>query len=165
MLLTNGSEIPFGLLVWSTGIGPTLAAANFPLPKDDKSRFRVDEHLRVKGHEGIYALGDCSFMEGKGFPATAQVAMQQGAYLGKELNRLALGRAPKPFRYKHYGMLAYVGDHSAVADLSSIKGRGRTTFLFWRSAYLTRLVSWKNKMLVLFDWFKAVLFGRDISRF
>jgi NADH dehydrogenase FAD-containing subunit len=38
-------------------------------------------------------------------------------------------------------------------------------YLFWRSAYLTRLVSFKNKVLVLFDWLKTSVFGRDLSRF
>jgi NADH:ubiquinone reductase (non-electrogenic) len=163
--LNDGSEIPYGLLLWSTGIGPTIAANNFDLPKDKASRFLVSESLRVKGEENVYAMGDCSLVEGKNFPATAQVAMQQGAYLGKELTRLAKGKSQRPFQYHHYGMLAYVGDNSAVADLAAIKGMGRAAFIFWRSVYLNRLVSVKNKMLVLFDWFKATLFGRDISRF
>lgn len=165
IVLSDGSEMPYGMLVWSTGIGPTIAAANFDLPKDKASRFLVDEYLKVKGHDNLYALGDCSFIEGKGLPATSQVAVQQGYYLGKTLTQAARGVLSKPFRYRHYGMLAYVGGNAAVADLSAIKGRGRATYLFWRSAYLTKLVSWKNKMLVLFDWFKATLFGRDISRF
>jgi NADH:ubiquinone reductase (non-electrogenic) len=62
-------------------------------------------------------------------------------------------------------MLAYIGSGKALADLSSFKGKGFSTWLFWRSAYLTRLVSLKNKILVLFDWFKTFFFGRDISRF
>ena len=37
--------------------------------------------------------------------------------------------------------------------------------LFWRSVYLTKLVSLANKAKVLFDWVKARLFGRDLSRF
>jgi len=28
-----------------------------------------------------------------------------------------------------------------------------------------KLVSLKNKVFVLFDWFKALAFGRDVSRF
>ncbi len=37
--------------------------------------------------------------------------------------------------------------------------------LFWRSAYLTRLLSLRTKAQVLFDWIKSQVFGRDISRF
>jgi len=46
-----------------------------------------------------------------------------------------------------------------------VKGRGFATWLFWRSAYLTRIVSLKNKTLVLFDWLKTAVFGRDLSKF
>ena len=53
----------------------------------------------------------------------------------------------------------------ALADLANFKGKGFATWIFWRSAYLTKLISLKNKMLVVFDWFKTFVFGRDISRF
>ena len=99
------------------------------------------------------------------FPATAQVAQQEGKYLAKALARTFRGLPLKPFRYRHYGMLAYVGSNRALADLAAVKGKGFSTWLFWRSAYLTRLVSFKNKVLVIFDWVKTFVFGRDISRF
>ncbi|HET9870169.1 MAG TPA: FAD-dependent oxidoreductase [bacterium] len=162
--LNNGETLRFGLLVWSTGIGPTIAANNFPLPKDKASRILTDPTLKVKGFEDVYALGDCAFVGDQGLPATAQVAMQQGKYLGRALNRLSRGKPPGPFRYHNYGMLAYVGDDAAIADVEGLKSKGKAAFFFWRSAYFTRLLSVKNKILVLFDWLKTSLFGRDISR-
>jgi len=71
----------------------------------------------------------------------------------------------EPFHYKHLGMLAYIGSNRALADLQNFKGRGWATWLFWRSAYLSRIVSLKNKFSVMTDWIKAKLFGRDISQF
>jgi NADH:ubiquinone reductase (non-electrogenic) len=62
-------------------------------------------------------------------------------------------------------MLAYIGGGEALADLPQAKWSGRSAWLFWRSVYLTKLVGWSNKVKVLFDWFKARLFGRDLSRF
>lgn len=91
--------------------------------------------------------------------------MQEGNYLAKALNRLADGKPAEPFKYNHHGMLAYIGEDAAIADLNAIKGKGRGTYFLWRSAYFTRLMSWKNKILVLFDWLKTGFFGRDISRF
>jgi NADH dehydrogenase FAD-containing subunit len=43
--------------------------------------------------------------------------------------------------------------------------KGFLAFLLWRSAYWTRSVSVVNKVLIPMYWFKAFLFGRDISRF
>ena len=62
-------------------------------------------------------------------------------------------------------MLAYIGAGKALADLPNVQWSGRAAWLFWRSVYLTKLVSPSNKIKVLFDWLKARLFGRDLSRF
>ncbi len=165
VILHDGTEIPFGLVVWSTGLGPTSLVHSLRFPKDKASRLITDEHFCVKNTRNIYAMGDCATIEGQNLPATAQVAQQQGRYLARTLNRMAKGKPLKPFRYHHMGMLAYIGSKRALADLPGVKGRGFSAWLFWRSAYLTRLVSLKNKILVLFDWFKTSIFGRDISRF
>ena len=79
--LEDGSELYYGLLVWSTGIGPTRFAQRVDLPKDSKSRLIVDDWFRVKAYENVYALGDCSVVESGELPATSQVAQQQGKYL------------------------------------------------------------------------------------
>ncbi|KAK1769155.1 pyridine nucleotide-disulfide oxidoreductase-domain-containing protein [Phialemonium atrogriseum] len=74
----------------------------------------------------------------------------------------------KPFHYSHQGSLAYIGSEKAVADVSWFNGNvaagGRLTYLFWRSAYLSMCFSSRNRLLVLNDWFKSKLFGRDVSR-
>ena len=163
--LKNGTTIPCGLVVWTAGVGPSDLVKSLLFQKDASSRILTDELFRVAGHEDIYAVGDCATPKEKNFPATAQVAQQEGKYLAAALAKKIKGREVRPFRYRHYGMLAYVGSNRALADLSSIKGKGFSTWLFWRSAYLTRLVSVKNKVLVIFDWFKTFVFGRDISRF
>jgi NADH:ubiquinone reductase (non-electrogenic) len=165
IVLADGTEIPYGLVVWSTGVGPTEFVRDLPFEKDRAGRLITDAYLRLKGFPNIYAAGDCMTIEGRPFPATAQTAQQEGAYLARSLNHLMKGKTPRPFAYRHYGMLAYVGSGRALADLAAVKGKGFSTWVFWRSAYLTKLVSLKNKVLVLFDWVKTVIFGRDISKF
>jgi NADH:ubiquinone reductase (non-electrogenic) len=163
--LRDGTAIPYGLLVWSTGNTQTPFVSELPFAKDPTGRLATDSYFRITGTTNIFAAGDCATVEGKNFPATAQVAMQAGKYIGTHLNAIVDGRNPNPFTYKHFGMLAYVGSNRALADLPKLKGKGFSTWLFWRSAYLTRLVSTKNKILVLFDWVKTFLFGRDVSSF
>jgi len=165
VILEDGSRVSYGLLVWSTGVGPSPFVQSLPFPKTQNSRILVDALLRVKGFTNIYALGDCATKEDINLPATSQVAQQEGTYLARALNRIAEGKRVRPFHYRHFGMLAYVGSNRALADLAAVKGRGFSAWLFWRSTYLTKLVSWKNKILVVFDWLKTLLFGRDISRF
>ncbi|KAI1202078.1 pyridine nucleotide-disulfide oxidoreductase-domain-containing protein [Nemania serpens] len=115
-------------------------------------------------------------------PATAQRANQQGVYLGHKFNRLALC-APglsrnevrdgdvddacyKAFEYHHLGSLAYIGN-SAVFDLGS--GWGFTGGIWavyaWRSAYFAQSVGLRTKFLMMMDWLKRGLFGRDLISF
>lgn len=165
ILLRDGTEIPYGLIVWSTGIGPTEFVQSLSLQKDRGGRLIIDNYFLVKGTENIFSAGDCSVLEDRPLPATSQVAQQQGRCLARQFRRLHKGKPASPFHYRHYGMLAYVGGNKALADLAAFKGRGFSTWIFWRSAYLTKLVSLKNKILVVFDWIKTLVFGRDISRF
>jgi len=163
LFLQEGEEIPFGLLVWATGNAPNPFIAALPFAKE-KGRMIVDEYLRVAGQDSIYALGDCAVVEGNAMPATGQVAEQQGKYLAHAFRLRAKGKAVPPFLYRPMGMLAYVGGNRAVADLPGIKSHGFGVFLFWRSVYLTKLISLRNKVMVVFGWLRTYLFGRDLSR-
>lgn len=165
ILLNDGSKISYGLLVWATGNTASELISKANLPKTDKNKIKIDNFLKVKGFDNIFALGDCSEQEEHPFPVTAQTAQQQGKYLGKTLNKMAKGIKIKPFRFRDFGMLAYIGNHKALANTPQYKGSGFGAWLFWRSVYITKLVSSKNKVLVLFDWFKTFIFGRDISNF
>jgi NADH:ubiquinone reductase (non-electrogenic) len=164
--LADGEEdLPAGLVVWAAGQGPPPLVERLDLAKSDRGRLLVDDHLRLLEHQDAYGLGDCSSLQGHPLPATAQVAQRQGKYLARALERRRRGLPVAPFDIRSSGMLAYIGGGRALADLPHVKWRGRSAWLFWRSAYLTKLVSLANKVKVLLDWANARLFGRDLSRF
>lgn len=110
-------------------------------------------------------------------PATAQVASQQGHYLADVLNNDAKSeskpeeRIVPPFRYKHLGSLAYVGSHAACLDLAHTEYAPKSKFALsgpgalylWRSIYLSEQVSLRTRSLLVLDWMKRFLFGRDMS--
>ena len=77
-----------------------------------------------------------------------------------------------PFQFLNLGILAYTGGGSALAQLqltpaeqSTVKGRGKIGFSLWRSVYLSKQVSWRNRCLVCLDWVTTKVFGRDITSF
>jgi len=116
-------------------------------------RIYVDNHLRVLGedHSNVYAIGDCALPVKMNLPPTAQVAQQQGKYLVKLLNKMVGNKEhpkQKPFIYHHQGMMAYLGMNVALLDAPYVKGSGFLAWVFWRSAYFTKLVSIRNKILV-----------------
>lgn len=185
IILNNGTEVPYGLLVWSTGVGPSSFVKSMEVPKSPGGRIGIDEWLRVPSAQDIFAIGDCSgFLESTGkpvLPALAQVAERQGKYLAEQLNRIGkagggyANRARdmefgEPFVYKHLGSMASLGRYKALVDLRQGKeGKGLslagfTSWIIWRSAYLTRVLSWRNRLYVAINWATTFVFGRDISR-
>lgn len=164
VVLAGGEAIDCGLVLWAGGNAPVPFVASLDLPLKG-GRVIVDDHLRIPGRKGAYALGDCAAVGEPPLPASAQVAQQQGKYLARAVASLRDGGYVEPFRFRAAGMLAYIGGGEALADLPQVRWSGRGAWLFWRSVYLTKLVSTANKIKVLFDWVKARLFGRDLSRF
>eukprot|EP00531_Pseudo-nitzschia_arenysensis_P001355 CAMPEP_0116138558 /NCGR_PEP_ID=MMETSP0329-20121206/12844_1 /TAXON_ID=697910 /ORGANISM="Pseudo-nitzschia arenysensis, Strain B593" /LENGTH=531 /DNA_ID=CAMNT_0003633545 /DNA_START=86 /DNA_END=1681 /DNA_ORIENTATION=- len=86
----DGTEFPFGMMVWSAGLAPVKFVEDSGLPIA-KGRITVDDFLRVPEEKGrIFALGDCSIVgghEGKmGLPPTATIAEQQAYYLSDAFN-------------------------------------------------------------------------------
>jgi len=165
-LLSDGSQLRFGLAVWSTGLAPNPLVVGLDAPKDRVGRLLVDDHLLVRGLQDVYALGDCAQIEGAGLPALAQVAAQQGKWLAKHFNAEASNKPlPGPFKFIYRGMLTYVGHYQALVDMPQTKGSGLWAWALWRSYYLTTAISWKNKMIIPMQWLLTWLFGRDVSRF
>jgi NADH dehydrogenase FAD-containing subunit len=76
----------------------------------------------------------------------------------------------KPFQFLNLGILAYTGGGSALAQVTPapnvppIKGTGKIGNAVWRSVYLSKQVSWRNRFMVVNDWTSRKLFGRDITR-
>ncbi|KAF5746000.1 NADH dehydrogenase putative isoform 1 [Tripterygium wilfordii] len=113
-------------------------------------------------------------------PATAQVAAQQGTYLSRCFNRReqceGLPEGPRrfrsggrhqfrPFRYKHFGQFAPLGGDQTAAELpGDWVSMGQSTQWLWYSVYASKQVSWRTRMLVISDWTRRYIFGRDSSR-
>lgn len=51
-----------------------------------------------------------------------------------------------------------------MQDAKGISHAGFVSWLVWRSAYLTRVVSWRNRFYVAVNWTTTMVFGRDNSR-
>jgi len=120
-------------------------------------------------HDEFRSLIERSDSEVTVLPATAQVASQEGKFIGKELNQLITNQDMekiKPFRYRHHGSFAGLGGGEAVGEVPGmVKGGGIQIWLMWRGIYLSKQFTPTNMLLLCFDWLRTSLFGRDISRF
>ncbi|KAJ1309624.1 hypothetical protein OPQ81_006393 [Rhizoctonia solani] len=169
----GGEAVQFGMLVWATGLATNPFVARMKgIEKEPAHQARIltDAKLRVLKEGGgamedVFALGDCAMVkDGPVLPTTAQVASQKAKYLVKHLNADDTNVTPD-FVFKNFGALAYLGGWRAIMQGESQNVKGWAAWVIWRGAYLTKSVSWRNKILIPTLWMINWLFGRDISRF
>jgi NADH dehydrogenase len=94
--------------------------------------------------------------KGKPLPGVAPVAKQEGAFVAKVIRRRAEGRpAPAAFHYRDRGNLATVGRAFAVADFPRVGLSGFLAWLVWLFVHILYLIGFRNRVLVLVQWFWA----------
>ena len=161
-VLGNGTQIATNTVVWTAGVAPNPALREWPLPLDEKGRVEVDELLRVRGHEHVWALGDCALVPNsrsdRPDPPTCQHALRQARRVAKNLTG-----PPEPYGYRMLGQVATLGRHKGIAEVLGLRLRG---FLGWwvtRSYHLYQLPLAQRKVRVVVDWTVALFFRRDIA--
>ncbi len=145
-----------GCVVWGAGVKPSPASKWLGLTEDRAGRIPVDGNLRVAGFDEIYALGDTALTVGtdsKPLPGLAQVAKQQGVYLGRYLAR---GKT-SPFVFKNRGNTAVIGRNAAVFDFGSWTLKGRLAWLLWAFVHVYLLVNFEKRILVSIQWISRYL--------
>jgi len=183
--LSDGTELEYGLMVWSAGLAPTVFTENLDSenldPADRVMRSRAgriitDKYLRVKGREGqVWAIGDCAEIEDAPLPQLAQVAQQQAQYLAPIMANKQEEDA-KGWEYFTLGSMMSAGSFKGIYDGSTFgnphgwhtktgKMQGLSAWLAWRGTYWFRQLSLKNKILIPIYWLKAQVMGRCTGKF
>lgn len=154
--MSDGSTIQSRKLIWAAGVAGNKISG---LPKDiivKGNRIKVDTFNKVPGTDNIYAIGDIASMISEDYPyahpQVAQVALQQGQLLAKNLIRKGKGQQEIPFKYVDKGSMATIGKNKAVADLPFMKLNGFFAWLIWLAVHLLSLIGVKNKFLVFLNW-------------
>ncbi|WP_236979591.1 NAD(P)/FAD-dependent oxidoreductase [Membranihabitans maritimus] len=157
VFLKNGDPILAEKLIWAAGVRcPEVPGLSGEEQVDNKGRFLVDQHCRVKGFENIFAVGDIARMDTDdypyGHPQVAQVALQMASYVASFLDKRGHSKEKKPFVYKDKGALATIGRNKAVADLPRFSLGGFLAWLIWLWVHLYALIGTRNKLIVVINW-------------
>ncbi|MCI4367165.1 MAG: FAD-dependent oxidoreductase, partial [Thermoplasmata archaeon] len=111
--LQDGTEIPFDLCVWATGIRAPELVRSLPVPHGKGGRLKVTPTLELPGYPGLIAIGDCAEIEdpttGMVVPQTAQAALAEAPVAAQNLVARWAGRDPRPFVYRERGTIVSVG--------------------------------------------------------
>jgi NADH dehydrogenase len=157
----SGSErINARTIIWAAGVRASpvgdVLKQRVGAQLDRGGRVLVNPDCSVPGHPEVFVIGDLAHFEqdGKMLPGVAPVAMQQGGYVAKLIQKRLQGHAEAAgaFRYFDKGSLAVIGRASAVADIHGLHISGVLAWLTWLFVHLMYLVEFSNRVLVFIQW-------------
>ena len=154
-------------VIWTAGVAPSPAGKWLGAETDRAGRVRVQRDLRVPGYPEIFVIGDTASLDqdGKPLPGVAQVAMQQGRYVGKLIRRHVVGKnGLKPFRYFDKGNMAVVGKGFAVLQTGKFRLYGLVAWLAWAGIHIAFLAQHGLRISVFLQWVWTFLTGQRGSR-
>jgi len=155
-IVAAGEEIPVGFAIWAAGVMASPIGKLLGVPTDRAGRVTVNRELSVPELENVFALGDIALVpdeNGKALPGLAQVAKQEGIYLGRALAKKILsGVSSKPFTFHNRGNTAIIGRHAAVFDFGWWRLRGWFAWMFWALIHVYLLVGFQHRLMVAIQW-------------
>jgi NADH dehydrogenase len=153
--LSNGETIKSKSVIWAAGVTGNVING---LEKSVHltNRYIVNRINEMKGYKNIFAIGDVAYMETprypNGHPQVANVAINQGITLAKNLKALETGKKTKEYEYKDLGMMATIGRNKAVVDLPFMKFKGYFAWFVWMFLHLMLILSVRNKLIIFINW-------------
>jgi len=121
--LANGEFMPAELVVWSAGVkAPDVLQSLDGLETTRSNQLAVLPTLQTTRDANIFAIGDCAACPwlgraGEIVPPRAQAAHQQASHLVRQMKRRLSGDPIEPWRYRDFGSLVSLGEHSTVGNL------------------------------------------------
>ncbi len=147
--------IPATVTVWAAGVAASGLGRLLSAETDRAGRIPVGSDCSLPQHREAFVIGDLALLKdehGKPLPGVAQVAIQQGRAVAKNIERELKGRPRQPFHYKDLGSLATIGRAAAVADIFGIHLSGLIAWLVWLFIHILWLIGFRNRVLVMVNW-------------
>ena len=159
-LESGDDRVDAATILWAAGVRASPLGASFGVPVDPAGRVLVEPDLSIPGDPRIFVIGDGAVFlhqTGKPLPGVAQVAIQQGRHVARNVKADLAGRERRPFHYRDKGDLAVIGRAQAVARIGRLRLAGFPAWLVWCFVHILFLIGFRNRLLVLFEWAWAFL--------
>ena len=144
--LNGGQLVEGGVFVWAGGVKAPELVVGSGLPIGHNGRVKVDRYLRVLDHPEVYVAGDLASVvdprSGHVLPPLAQVALEEGETVARNLDAELEGRPLEAFTFHDKGFVVSVGTRRGVADIAGITRAGRLAHL------LKDLIEWEYRQSV-----------------
>lgn len=137
-------EIKAGTVIWAAGIrgNAIIEKSGFEAMR---GRIKVDENLRAPGHDNIFVIGDSSLVINeeinRPYPPTAQIAMQQGELVAKNIAALIQNKELGSFTFDNKGTVCSLGEDDAIGVVFGKKVVGK------KASFMKKMVD--NRALLM----------------
>ena len=166
-VIVAGKRIESATVLWTAGVAPSPILSTLGVTTDHAGRVCIGPFLEIPDKPGVFVVGDAAAATqgGRPLPGVAQVAIQQGRYVGGFISALLNGRPkPRPFWYSDRGNMAVVGRNFAILESGRIRLGGFIAFWIWAFIHLMSLPQMQNRGRVLTQWLWTYLTGQRGAR-
>ncbi|HEV3326635.1 MAG TPA: NAD(P)/FAD-dependent oxidoreductase [Puia sp.] len=154
--LKGGETITARNVIWAAGVIGNHIEGIPAATVLRGNRLKTNRYGEVEGLDGVYAIGDISWMATpkypNGHPQLANVALAQAGNLARNFKRELKGLPRLEFEYHNKGSMATVGKRKAVVDLPHFHFQGVFAWFTWMFVHLMLILSVKNKLFIFLNW-------------
>ena len=127
------------VVIWTAGVKPNLPYIDEQVTQKD-GRIEVNEKFQIENYINSFAIGDISIIKGmEDLPLTAQVAMQQGNHLAKNIELLFQEKDLLPFDFEDNGEMISLGIGEASISALGVTLSGKLAFEVRRLIYASKM--------------------------
>ncbi len=159
ILFADKSFVEAATIIWVAGVKPVSPALT-GAEKEKNGRIKIDEFLRVAGKHEVFSLGDV----GGTAPMLAQVAVQQGKIVARNIGATLTSIPLIPFMFMEKGLLVSLGQWHAAGKIFGITLQGPLMWWIWRTVYLFNFHSWRKRLKIAVEWTVNLFYPRDITK-
>jgi NADH dehydrogenase len=166
-VIVAGKRIECATVLWTAGVAASPLAKMLGAKTDRAGRVYVGPSLNLPDAPGVFVVGDAAAVEqdSRPLPGIAQVAIQQGRYVGQLISAQLAGskKSPRPFRYSDKGSMAVIGKNFAILESGRIRMGGFFAWWAWVLVHLIFLPQFQNRLRVQAQWLWSYLSGQRSS--
>jgi NADH dehydrogenase len=165
--IVAGERIESDTVLWTAGVRASSVIEHLHANTDRAGRVSVGPLLSLPNHPHVYVIGDAAsvLQDGRPLPGVAQVAIQQGRFVGRSIAAQINNRPDaRSFRYRDRGNMAVVGKNFAVLERGTLRLSGFTTWVVWALVHVMFLPQGQNRLRVQMQWLWSYITGQRSSR-
>ena len=140
------------VVIWTAGVKPNLSYIDEQVIQKD-GRILVNENFQIDNCVNSFAIGDISIIKGmEDLPLTAQVAMQQGNHLAKNIELLFQEKELLPFDFEDNGEMISLGIGEASISALGVTLSGKLAFEARRLIYASKMPDISKSLKSTASW-------------